>query len=177
MAKNFYLLLATGNAIEANTVSYHGTTRSISPKAISFKGDAYEILGASEVSRLLVTLHGCFMVIAWIGLTSIGIITARYFKTLLGDVKIAQKDIWFWIHQVCMSLTLILTIAGVAIIWTDVGEFKASWHSIVGIITASLCFLQGFLAIFRPSPDDEARPVFNFMHGSVGKLAHFLGGE
>lgn len=177
MTKSFYLLLAAGNKIETNSITYHETTRSISPKSVSFKGDSFEILGSNEKSRLMVTLHGSFMVVAWIGLTSIGIITARYFKTLLGDAKIVKKDAWFRIHQTCMSLTLLLTIAAVTIIWIDVGKWRTSWHSIIGIITASLCFLQGFLSIFRPSPDDEARPVFNFMHGSVGKLAHFLSGE
>lgn len=178
MTKKFYLLLATGSdELKENSISYHHTTRSISPKMVSFKGDFYEILGSNEESRLMVTLHGCFMVVAWIGLTSIGIITARYFKMLMGDVKIVKKDAWFRIHQVCMSLTLLLTIAAVTIIWIHVGEWRTSWHSILGIITASLCFLQGFLSIFRPSPTDEARPVFNFMHGSVGKLAHFLSGE
>lgn len=177
MTKKFYLLIATGNEIKQDSISYHDTTRSVSPKSVSLKGDSYEILGSNEKSRVLVALHGCFMVVAWIGLTSIGIITARYFKTLLGDTKIVKKDAWFRIHQTCMSLTLILTIAAVTIIWIDVGKWRTSWHSVMGIITASLCFLQGFLAIFRPSPNDEARPVFNFMHGSVGKLAHFLSGE
>lgn len=176
--QKFYLLLATGNEVTANSISYHGpTTRSISPNSVAFKDGAYEILGANEASRLMIALHGSFMAVAWIALTSIGIITARYFKTLLGDVKIAKKDIWFRIHQVCMSMTLLLTIAAITIIWIDVGAWRSSWHSIVGIITASLCFVQGFLSIFRPSPTDPARPVFNFMHGSVGKLAHFLSGE
>lgn len=175
--KSFYILMATGKDITTESVGYHGPiTRVISPKSVFIKENDYEILGA-DTSRLMIILHGSFMSVAWIGLTSIGIITARYFKMLLGDIKIMKKDIWFRIHQLCMSSTLILTIAAVTLIWIDIGTWRSSWHSIIGIITAALCFWQGFMSIFRPMPTDTSRPIFNFMHGSVGKLAHFLGGK
>jgi hypothetical protein len=176
-SNNYFILLATGNEVTANSISYHSTNRVISPKIVSFKGDSYESLGTTEDSRLLIILHGSFMSVAWIGLTSIGIITARYFKMLLGDIKFMKKDIWFRIHQLCMMLTLILTIAAVTLIWIDVGTWRSSWHSITGIIASALCFWQGFMSIFRPLPTDPARPIFNFMHGSAGKLAHFLAGK
>jgi Eukaryotic cytochrome b561 len=176
-SNNYFILLATGNEVSANKIEYHGTNRVISPKSVSFKADAYETLGTSEDSRLLIILHGSFMSVAWIGLTSIGIITARYFKMLLGDTKVMKKDIWFRIHQLCMMFTLVLTIAAVTLIWVHVGTFRSSWHSIIGMIASALCFWQGFMSIFRPLPTDPARPIFNFMHGSAGKLAHFLAGK
>lgn len=177
-AQSFFILLATGNEISSNSIGYHGSSnRVISPRSVILREGEYANFDMAEDSRLMIILHGCFMTVAWICLTSIGIITARYFKKALGDIVFMKKDIWFHIHRLCMSLTLILTIAAVTIIWIDVGTWKSSWHSIMGMITAALCFWQGFMSIFRPAPNDPQRPVFNFMHGSVGKFAHFLGGK
>lgn len=174
----FFLLLASGNEIRADSIAYHGTTgRVISPRSVVFREGEYQNLEMAEDSRLMIILHGSFMTVAWMCLSSIGIITARYFKRTFGDIVFMKKDIWFQIHRLCMSLTLLLTIAAVTIIWIDVGTWRSSWHSIMGMITAALCFWQGFMSIFRPSPTDPQRPVFNFMHGSVGKFAHFLGGK
>lgn len=177
-AQSFFILLATGNEIRNTSVGYHGSTgRVISPRSVLIREGDFVIFDVPEDSRLLIILHGSFMTVAWICLTSIGIITARYFKKTFGDVVFMKKDIWFHIHRLCMTLTLILTIAAVTIIWIDVGTWRSSWHSIMGMTTAALCFWQGFMSIFRPAPNDPQRPVFNFMHGTVGKFAHILGGK
>jgi Eukaryotic cytochrome b561 len=114
------------------------------------------------------------MIVSWVGATSIGIFSARYLKTICNGKKLFGKDIWFIVHLLAMSLTWLLTIAAVVIIWVDVGERRTSTHSVLGIIATVLCFNQSLVAFFRPGPNDPARPIFNFMHGSVVKLAHFL---
>ena len=125
----------------------------------------------------MLLIHASFMIFAWIGTTSIGVFAARYFKKIWNGSKMFGKDTWFVVHQVAMSLTWVLTISAVIIIWVDVGEWRTSTHSVLGIIATVLCFIQPVTAFFRPSLTDEGRPVFNFMHGYVGKIAHSLAGS
>lgn len=170
--------MSSGSTLSELSIGYHGSNRAASSRAILFTEDANEVdLARPKVSRTLLLIHASFMIFAWIGFTSIGVFAARYFKKIWSGTKIFGKDAWFVVHQISMSLTWILTISAVAIIWIDVGEWRTSTHSVLGIIATVLCFIQPVTAFFRPSPTDEARPIFNFMHGSVGKIAHFLAGS
>lgn len=58
-----------------------------------------EYLGELSVfgraSQLIYKLHGVFMVIAWIGSTSLGIIFATHFRDQFSHIKIKGKDVWF----------------------------------------------------------------------------------
>ena len=178
--QSYYLLFVTGPTTSELSIGYHGTNPGRSKNAVRFDEDNPIIIptdNGSQTSHTLVMIHGSFMIVAWIGATSIGVFSARYMKKLWAGKKLFGKDIWFTVHQIAMSLTWLLTIAAVTIIWIDVGEWRTSTHSILGVIATVLCFIQPLTAFFRPAPDDEARPIFNFMHGSVGKLAHFLAGK
>lgn len=46
-------------------------------------------------STLLLRLHGAFMITAWIGTTSLGILLARYFKQTWVGSQMCGKDQWF----------------------------------------------------------------------------------
>lgn len=173
----YHLLIASGLAAGDLTINFHDINYGASESAVIFSETDPPKITIVTVSKTLMLIHGSFMIVAWIGTTSIGVFSARFLKKLNVRQELFGKAIWFIVHQVMMSLTWLLTIAGVAIIWTDVGKWKTSTHSLLGIITGVLCFIQPLTAIFRPAPDDEARPIFNFMHGSVGKLAHFLAGN
>jgi hypothetical protein len=176
--KAYFLLIASGATLTELSIGYHGGNRGASPAAILFTEKGVDIgLASPTVSKTLLLIHASFMIVSWIGATSIGIFSARYFKKLWSGTKIFGKDAWFIVHQVAMTSTWILTIAGVIIIWIDVREWRTSTHSVLGIIASTLCFIQPITAFFRPAPTDDARPIFNFMHGSVGKLAHFLAGS
>lgn len=171
---SYYLLMSSGSTVSPLSIGYHDINRGSSNIAVLYSEDnPVEIIQANEQSKM-VLIHGSFMIVAWIGATSIGVFSARFMKKLWAGKKAFGKDIWFIVHQVSMSLTWILTISAVIIIWIDLGEWRTSPHSVLGIIATSLCFIQPLTAFFRPAPDDEARPIFNFMHGSVGKLAHVL---
>lgn len=174
----YYLLFVSGATTSELSIGYHGRDPGRSKKAVRFDEDNPIIIQTDgNLSQTLVMIHGSFMIVAWIGATSIGIFAARYMKKLWIGKKLFGKDVWFIVHQIAMSFTWLLTIASVTIIWIDVGEWRTSTHSVLGIIATVLCFIQPLTAFFRPPPDDEARPIFNFMHGSVGKLAHFLAGK
>lgn len=153
-----------------NSVGYHD---------IDFESSNYPLL-LTEVSvvrgrsRLMLYLHASFMIVAWVALTAIGIFTARFMKKTWIDVKIFGKDFWFMTHQVSMSLTWLLTLSGFIIILIDSNRFVANPHSILGTIAFSLCMIQPFGAVLRPGPKDAARPIFNFLHLSLGNFCHLL---
>lgn len=90
----------------------------------------------------LVLTHGSFMIVAWIGLASIGIVMARHFKTSWPKRKIFGQDVWFIWHVLCMFFTWALTLIGFILIFVDVGRWNASVHSIMGCVVLGLASLQ-----------------------------------
>ncbi|XP_017094126.2 putative ferric-chelate reductase 1 homolog [Drosophila bipectinata] len=166
----YHLLVACGISLKENSVGYHDIGRLASAKAINLT----EVQDLEGSSKLLVQLHGAFMIAAWIGTTSLGIIFARYFKQTWVGSQSCGKDQWFVWHRLLMVTTWSLTIAAYVLIW----ELKrAVWHahSIIGLITVILCFIQPIGARFRPGPNDKKRPYFNWGHWLGGYLAHILG--
>lgn len=75
----------------ANSVGYHeiGKIASGSP---SYLADVSVFDGAS---KLFLRLHAAFMITAWIGTASIGILLARYFKQTWVGSQLCGKDQWF----------------------------------------------------------------------------------
>lgn len=49
----------------------------------------------STATKLYIRLHGAFMILAWIGAASIGIVMARYYKQTWIGSSLCSKDIWF----------------------------------------------------------------------------------
>lgn len=175
----YYLLFVSGPTTSELSIGYHGTNPGRSRDAIRFDEDNPIIIRTDDslTSHALVDVHGSFMMFSWIGATCIGVLVARYMQKLWTGKHVFGKDIWFIVHQTAMSMTWLLTIASVTIIWIDVGEWRTSTHSILGNIATVLCFIQPLTVFFKPSHDDDSRPIFNFLYGSVGMLAHFLTGN
>lgn len=171
--------MSSGSTASELSIGYHDINRDSSIDSILFTEDNPMIIRPTNQapSQTLLMLHGSFMIIAWIGATSIGVFSARFMKRVWIGKQLFGKDIWFVVHQFLMCLTWILTIAGVIIIWIDEGEWDTTTHSLLGIVATVLCFLQPIVGFFRPAPDNDFRPIFNFMHGSIGKLAHFIAGK
>lgn len=152
-----------------------------------------EFAGASN---LLVRLHGAFMLTAWIGTASIGILLARYFKQTWEGSSLCGKDQWFAVlnfffcefsckyfkefdfqwHRIFMVITWSLTLAGFVIIFVQIDGWSSEQnpHAILGTITTILCFLQPIGALFRPAPNSKNRPIFNWCHWLGGNMAHIL---
>ena len=74
-----------------NSVGYHnlGRLASGAPQSLAEIG---EFKGASN---LLLRLHAAFMIIAWIGTASTGILLARYYKQTWVGSSMCGKDQWF----------------------------------------------------------------------------------
>ncbi|XP_014093279.2 putative ferric-chelate reductase 1 homolog isoform X1 [Bactrocera oleae] len=169
---NYHLLVASGSGLKENSVGYHdiGRLPSGSPINLAIVQDL------SGSSTLLLRLHGAFMVIAWIGTTSLGIILARYFKQTWVGKQICGKDQWFVWHRACMVTTWSLTVVAFIIIFVEIGEWSGERnpHAILGTITTIICFIQPIGALFRPAPNSKNRPLFNWTHWLGGNLAHIL---
>lgn len=165
-----YLLLANGQELGLNSIGMHG------PVATSDEALLLTIPRNVEPSAqsTLILIHGSFMIVAWIGLTSIGIIFARYFKKTWTNQKTCGKDTWFIWHTMSMILTVILTIAGYIIIFVEVGEWRTSVHSVTGTIVMAFVLLQPIGAILRPQPTAPNRPIFNYLHFCFGNITHLL---
>lgn len=75
-----------------------------------------------------------------------------------------------------MIATWALTIAGFVVIFVELRGWSAADnpHAILGTVTTILCFIQPFMALFRPGPTDKNRPIFNWAHWFVGNAAHLL---
>lgn len=64
-----------------------------------------EIKSLRTSSKLLLRLHGSFMIVAWIGAASIGIVVARYYKQTWVGASCCSKDLWFGVSRWKASFT------------------------------------------------------------------------
>uniref|UniRef100_A0A182Q8D5 DOMON domain-containing protein n=1 Tax=Anopheles farauti TaxID=69004 RepID=A0A182Q8D5_9DIPT len=188
----FHLLLAAGSSVEctccfqvvvnpaltidrplsATNVNYHDIGRHVSGSPQSLA----EVGPVQGSSKLLLRLHGAFMITAWIGTASLGILIARYFRQTWVGSQMCGKDQWFAWHRFLMVLTWALTVAGIVVIFVEIGGWSQvrNPHAILGIVTTVLCFLQPLGAFFRPHPGSSKRPIFNWLHWLGGNLAHVI---
>ncbi|XP_065088018.1 putative ferric-chelate reductase 1 homolog isoform X1 [Ochlerotatus camptorhynchus] len=170
--EKYHLLLATGSQADSTHVSYHDIGRHVSGAPLALA----EVGPVQGMSKLLLRLHGAFMLTAWIGTASLGILLARYFRQTWVGSQLCGKDQWFAWHRFLMVLTWVLTMAGFVIIFVEIGGWSQvdNPHAILGMVTTVLCFLQPIGAFFRPHPGTKRRPLFNWLHWLVGNLAHII---
>ncbi|CAG9798172.1 unnamed protein product [Chironomus riparius] len=168
---NFYLLLAGGMAVGPNSVGMHSNEGTSHARILLTEPQIVDVETAKNPLKLT---HGALMIISWIGLSSIGIVIARYFKKSWPDSKLCGKDLWFFWHMLCMALTFVLTIAGFITIFVYTGEWRTSAHAIMGCIVLVFTVIQPIGALFRPDPNDVARPLFNWFHKAFGTITHLL---
>lgn len=173
--QKYHLLLATGDNLREGSIGYHSSNRAAAAEAIRLS----QVGTLAGRSVLLLRLHGAFMVVAWIGTASVGILLARYFKQTWVGSQMCGKDQWFAWHRICMVITWMLTIAGFIIIFVEIRGWSSvdNPHAILGVITTVICFFQPIGAAFRPAPNSKNRPFFNWAHWLGGNLAHILASE
>lgn len=170
--EKYHLLLATGSEADSTHVSYHDIGRHVSGVPLALA----EVGPVQGTSKLLLRLHGAFMLTAWIGTASLGILLARYFRQTWVGNQLCGKDQWFAWHRFLMVLTWVLTMAGFVIIFVEIGGWSQvdNPHAILGTVTTVLCFLQPIGAYFRPHPGTKRRSLFNWLHWLGGNLAHII---
>ncbi|KAJ8708618.1 hypothetical protein PYW08_010000 [Mythimna loreyi] len=176
LANTMYnLMVVSGSSMkDANRVGFHD----IAYEATGVPMSLATVGTAAGSSKLLLKLHGCFMLIAWLGTSSIGILLARYFRQTWVGKTLGGKDIWFAYHRIFMVVTWVLTVVGFILILVEVGGYATTGdnpHAITGLVTVILCFIQPIGAYFRPHPGTSKRPIFNWAHWGAGNAAHILG--
>ncbi|KAG1668403.1 putative ferric-chelate reductase 1 [Nymphon striatum] len=168
----YFLLLAVGPVGNGN-MEYHDK-RWVSASAL-------KLTSASLVkgnTNLMAKIHGMLMIMAWVGTASIGMLLARYFKSVWSDKLLTGVKVWFFYHRVLMVLTVLLTASAFIVIFVDIGglsQVGKNPHPYLGIATTALCMIQPFLALCRCAPDDSKRPIFNWLHWFIGNAAQILG--
>lgn len=169
----YFLLIAAGTSLKERSVGYHDLAYTSTAEASALS----EIKSLRTSSKLLLRLHGSFMIVAWIGAASIGIVVARYYKQTWVGGSCCSKDLWFGWHRLLMMFTWILSLSGSACIFVELGEWvsgPSQTHALLGVVTTVLAFFQPIFAAFRPHPDSSKRPIFNWIHWLVGNAAHIF---
>ncbi|XP_020894776.1 putative ferric-chelate reductase 1 isoform X2 [Exaiptasia diaphana] len=129
-----------------------------------------------ESSDVMKAIHAGLMLLAWICLAPIGMFTARNMKLLLANQSCCLVKQWFQVHRGCMMLVSALTIGGFVVIFINVGGWSkaAGWHAIIGTAVLSLTVIQTIVALFRPSPEDHRRSIFNWIHRCIACIVFVL---
>ncbi|XP_026481553.1 putative ferric-chelate reductase 1 homolog [Ctenocephalides felis] len=168
----YHVLIAAGDDAEIDRVHYH----TLGKLASANKQHLSDVSGFAAASKLLLRLHGAFMLTAWVGTASVGILLARYFKQTWTGRTFCGKDQWFAWHRFFMVLTWLLTLSAFVMIFIEIGAWSSEQnpHAILGTVTTILCFLQPIGAFFRPHPGTKRRPIFNWLHWLGGNSAHIL---
>lgn len=72
-------------------MSYHDIGRHVTGVPLALA----EVGPVQGNSKLFLRLHGAFMLTAWIGTASLGILLARYFRQTWVGSQLCGKDQWF----------------------------------------------------------------------------------
>ena len=167
-----HILLARGNAQSSGKLEYH-EQRVPSAAAVDFQAIS-KIEGEEE--GWAYQGHAICMVLAWMSSAASGMLLARYYKATWRTVRPGDKDLWFRLHQMFMSMTVGLTMAGIIIILVDVGltpweSLNVNPHPVFGLIAIMGSLIQPVMSMLRPEPDSSKRWIFNWAHWGVGNIA------
>ncbi|XP_067657590.1 putative ferric-chelate reductase 1 [Haliotis asinina] len=179
LTQNYILFAAQGVANAGRFFkSKHGDLPIVSSVVIDLQSNS--VNGAITLEFVLVKAHGSLMAVAWLLLSSVGMVIARYYKLMWPDKTVGGANIWFQVHRACMSGTLLLTIIAFVLIfvevegYTEAEETSQKAHPILGIIVTALVVLNPLMALLRPGLRSERREIFNWAHYLVGKGAFIL---
>ncbi|XP_067845769.1 putative ferric-chelate reductase 1 [Heptranchias perlo] len=159
----YYLFFAYGPAFNGE-IRKHQVTPFISTEKLDVS--VIQSAGGSNNKPIIIKTHGALMLIAWMTTGSIGMIIAKFFKSIGGTKKILGKNIWFQLHWSLMVLTVAVTITGFVLAFVQVKgwSYNAGAHPVLGCIVMGLALIQPTVAICRPSPDHNRRHLFNWFH-------------
>ncbi|XP_051970589.1 putative ferric-chelate reductase 1 isoform X1 [Xyrauchen texanus] len=169
----YYIFMAHGRAQEGRT-HRHDRQPLISTNQKLVTGPPEDLSGSR--SPLLIKYHGAIMLIAWMSTVSAGVIMARYFKPDWPESSILGQKVWFQLHRMLMTLTVLLTLVGFVLPFMYRGGWskRAGIHPYLGCVVMALAVIQPLMALFRPAPDASRRYIFNWMHFGTGTLAQVV---
>ncbi len=171
--KKYFILNAWGTIDPSISKLIKHTERYSSATSVDF--ETGEAPTALVINENLIKAHSILMVIAWLFITSTGIIFARYYKYLFGKKLIMDVQFWFFAHRALMTLVMLLSLAGLILVlfyknwvWIKPEANARFIHSIFGIVSIGLGFVNPIMAFFRPAKDSRNRPIFNWAHRILG---------
>uniref|UniRef100_T1I4J4 Cytochrome b561 domain-containing protein n=1 Tax=Rhodnius prolixus TaxID=13249 RepID=T1I4J4_RHOPR len=127
----YVLLLASGSSLKANGVGFHDLVFTASGE----KRFLSDVRSLKTADKLLVRLHGAFMIAAWIGTASIGIVLARYFKQTWVESSLCAKDLWFALAGfrkfiLFIHMVYITGLAAALIVMVVLAPIGTQWQSL-----------------------------------------------
>nr|KAG5713994.1 hypothetical protein BaRGS_020322 [Batillaria attramentaria] len=134
----WHVLLVWGQVTPGTDMKLQHQYVSASPAKVDLQAiGSYE---TEECSLTPVKMHGSVMMVAWVMLTSVGIIIARYFKGLLPESSLLGQKIWFQIPLVTLFFGLKLKKAAASHQMLYVLGGFLVWHVVLEVVF----FLQVF---------------------------------
>jgi len=99
--RNYHILLASGAYDERTKIKGIHTEKisSLHPVSLAQTGHI-KSLG----SHILIRIHGSLMIVIWIGLVTLSILLARYYKNEWSDSKLNDTAVWFVVHRAFMLM-------------------------------------------------------------------------
>jgi len=177
-------------------VSIFSTVVIVSALARADAHSAHASSTCSDVDRLQpsVAAHGWFMTLAWAVFIPVAVWAVRYGKVHPGcsrgnsndramisaNMWLRSNGRWYKIHLALNSIGLVCALVGFILIYLEAnvgGEHFTSKHSVIGMATLVLGFLQPLNACFRPSTPipgvDKtfSRSAWEICHRTSGAVA------
>uniref|UniRef100_A0AAY3ZZ87 Uncharacterized protein n=1 Tax=Denticeps clupeoides TaxID=299321 RepID=A0AAY3ZZ87_9TELE len=120
--------------------------------------------GTEQYVHLRLAAAGCLMLIAWMTTGSIGMVLARFFKSVTRGTSCLGKDLWFVAHVFLMLLTVAATIIAFILAFVSAMDWSGGAHPVLGCLVMILSFFQPLVAFFRCAPQHHWRILFNWSH-------------
>ena len=130
------------------------------------------------------------MIFAWIFLASTAIIMPRHYKYLFRPQKVCGAHMWFVLHFPVMVFAAALNLIALLLIlaekdwkWIRPANTVEFVHSIFGIVSIGLLYLQMFLGAARPAccasshKESKRRRFWKLFHSLFGNSAIILSGK
>ncbi|XP_013928973.1 PREDICTED: ferric-chelate reductase 1, partial [Thamnophis sirtalis] len=147
---NYYIFLADGEISTEGEIYKHQQQPLITNGKYNILGPLKDIGGSR--SPFLIKMHGALMFVGWITAVSIGVIVARFFKSVWPHTLLFGEEIWFQIHRSLMMITVLLTSISFVLPFIYRGGWnkQAGFHSYFGSTVMALALFQPLMAAFRP---------------------------
>lgn len=185
LEQDWHIMFAHGKVLQVPAWELYMHSVTELPPASASRVDYQSVVVIGSAAKFqLVKAHGCLMIFAWVLFCGIGIVVARYYKSVWSEKTFLKLKIWFQIHRACMASALVLNIVAFILIFIEVkgysnipdipGKGYLRSHPVLGIIVTALCVANPVMAFFRPGPDHKKRPLFNWAHWGVGMTAYIL---
>ncbi|XP_064601139.1 ferric-chelate reductase 1-like [Liolophura sinensis] len=172
LSKDWYLFLAWGYTFaDTDVMGKHIELPLVTGDRVSLSSTT--VYRGSIMSKWL-QAHGCLTVIAWMLLVGLGTVVARHYRQGIGAKMARGQKRWFQFHRWLVGLAAVFTSVSFILIFVKLGGWSeyVTVHAYLGIAIMAATVLQALGGLIRPSPTSKMRPVFNWLHRTLGKLTH-----